>query len=113
MTPSPDARRPRALRGIPSSRNSNCVAIASVVPGSSTRMRVRPRDVKVDPKHGRGATRAEVISTASQAGFASESYKDVFTDYHGFAQSALDREELPAGQRRQIKRYFRLIQPRR
>ncbi|MEZ4385813.1 MAG: hypothetical protein R3A79_31130 [Nannocystaceae bacterium] len=80
--------------------------------GEASRMRVRPRDVKVDPKHGRGATRAEVISTASQEGFASASYLDVFTDYHGFAQSALDREELPAGQRRQIKRYFRLIQPR-
>ncbi len=81
--------------------------------GEASQMKVRARNVKVDPRHGRGATRAEVISTASQDGFASESYRDVFTDYHGFAQSALDGDEVPIGQRRQIKRYFRLIQPRR
>lgn len=81
--------------------------------GEASQIKVRARNVKVDPRHGRGATRAEVISTASQDGFASESYRDVFTDYHGFAQSALDGDEVPVGQRRQIKRYFRLIQPRR
>lgn len=81
--------------------------------GEASRIKVRPRNVKVDPQHGRGATRAEVISTASQEGFASESYRDVFTDYHGFAQSAVDGDDMPVGQRRQIKRYFRLIQPRR
>ena len=81
--------------------------------GEASQIKVRARNVKVDPQHGRGATRAEVISTASQDGFASESYRDVFTDYHGFAQSALDGDEVPVGQRRQIKRYFRLIQPRR
>jgi len=81
--------------------------------GDPTGLKARARNVKVNPKHGRGATRAEVISTASQEGFASESYRDVYTDYHGFAQSALDGDEVPVGQRRQIKRYFRLIQPRR
>ncbi len=81
--------------------------------GDPSGLKARARDVKVNPKHGRGATRAEVISTASQEGFASESYRDVYTDYHGFAQSALDGDEVPVGQRRQIKRYFRLIQPRR
>ncbi len=81
--------------------------------GDPSGLKARARNVKVNPKHGRGATRAEVISTASQEGFASESYRDVYTDYHGFAQSALDGDEVPVGQRRQIKRYFRLIQPRR
>jgi len=81
--------------------------------GEQSGIKARPRNVKVNPQHGRGATRAEVISTASQEGFASESYRDVFTDYHGFAQSALDGDEVPVGQRLQVKRYFRLIQPRR
>lgn len=81
--------------------------------GDATKADVRLKNVKVDPRQGRGTSRAEVIATASQEGFASADYRDVFTDYKAFAQSALDREELPPAQRRQVRRYFQLIQPRR
>jgi hypothetical protein len=57
-------------------------------------------------------SRAEVIRDASQEGFANESYRDVYKDYRGHAQSAIDNEALPAAARRRIKRYYQLIQPR-
>ena len=52
-----------------------------------------------------------MIETASQDGFATESYKRVYRDYKSFAQSAMDNEELPSGQRRRVKRYYQMIQP--
>lgn len=70
------------------------------------------RDVKVDARRGRGATRAEIIRSSSQEGFAGESYRDVYQDYRDFAQSALDDETVPPPKRRSVKRYFQLIQPR-
>jgi hypothetical protein len=81
--------------------------------GDPTGMKAKIKGVKVNPKHGRGATRAEIIRTASQEGFANTAYSDVFTDYKNFAQSSIDSEAVPAPQRRRIKRYFQMIQPRR
>jgi len=81
--------------------------------GDPAGLKVKTRQIKVNPKHGSGATRAEVIRTASQEGFANTGYRDVFTDYKSFAQSSIDSEAVPAPQRRRIKRYFQLIQPRR
>jgi hypothetical protein len=69
--------------------------------------------IKVNPKKGSGATRAEIIRTASQEGFADASYRDVYQDYKNFAQSSLDSDAMPAPQRRRVKRYFQMIQPRR
>ena len=74
---------------------------------------VNTKGIRVNPKKGQGATRAETIRTASQEGFANASYRDVFTDYKSFAQSSIDNESIPAPQRRRIKRYFQMIQPRR
>lgn len=62
---------------------------------------------------GPGTSRAVTIHDATQRGFANTPYDDVFTDYRGFAQSALDDETLPAAQRDAARRYFRLIQPRK
>lgn len=81
--------------------------------GDPSGLEVKTRQIKVNPKHGRGATRAEVIRTASQEGFANTGYRDVYTDYKSFAQSSIDSEAVPAPQRRRIKRYFQMIQPRR
>jgi hypothetical protein len=81
--------------------------------GDPTAMKVKTRSIKVNPKHGRGATRAETIRTASQEGFADASYRDVYQEYKNFAQSSLDSEAMPAPQRRRVKRYFQMIQPRR
>lgn len=73
---------------------------------------VRLRDVHVQAKAGRGVSRAEVIRESSQRGFATEAYRDVYTSYRAFAQSAMDNETLPAAQRRAVKRYYQLIAPR-
>lgn len=81
--------------------------------GDPAGIKARTKPVKVNPKKGSGATRAEVIRTASQEGFADAAYRDVYQDYRNFAQSSLDSEALPAPQRRRIKRYFQMIQPRR
>lgn len=78
---------------------------------NSTRLRVSPKNVRVDAQPGRGVSRAEVIRQSSQEGFATEAYRDVFVDYRAFAQSALDHESVPANQRRTIQRYYQLIQP--
>lgn len=81
--------------------------------GDKTGLKVKPKDVRVNPRQGKGMTKAEIIRTASQEGFASESYRDTFQDYKAFAQSTIDSEALPAEQRRRVKRYFQMIQPRR
>ena len=59
-----------------------------------------------------GRSRAQVIRSATQAGFSDRDYRDVFIDYRAFAQSALDDETIPASLRETARRYFRLIQPR-
>lgn len=87
-------------------------AIESLGEDGTTMGGVDYRNVKVEAQHGRGATRAEIIRTSSQEGFAGEAYRDVYKDYRGFAQSALDDEAVPAPKRRNVKRYFQLIQPR-
>src|SRR5690606_29764179 len=63
--------------------------------GDPNSMDVNAKNERVDAKHGKGQTRAEVIETASQEGFATESYRRVYRDYESFAQSAMDSEELP------------------
>ncbi len=73
---------------------------------------VKKKNVHVKAKHGRGVSRAEVIRDSSQKGFATESYREVFTDYRGHAQSAIDNEALPPAKRRAVKRYYQYIQPR-
>ena len=80
--------------------------------GDPTSLRVKETNVQVDAKRGRGVSRAEVIRDSSQRGFATEPYREVFRDYRGHAQSALDNEALPANKRRAVKRYYQLIQPR-
>lgn len=81
--------------------------------GDPSGLKVKKKDIRVSPKQGSGMTKAEIIRTASQEGFASESYRDTYRDYRSFAQSSLDSESLPAEQRRRVKRYFQMIQPRR
>jgi hypothetical protein len=80
--------------------------------GDPTGINAKKRNLNVDAKQGRGATRAEVIEQASQDGFANTSYQRVYRDYRSFAQSAIDSETVPPGQRRRVRRYYKLIQPR-
>ena len=80
--------------------------------GEDSALATNKTTVRVKAKEGKGVSRAEVIRDSSQQGFATEAYRDVYTDYRGFAQSALDNEALPAARRRAVRRYYQLIQPR-
>jgi hypothetical protein len=61
---------------------------------------------------GQGPSRAEVIAGAADRGFVGRNYKRVFTEYRTVAESAIDKEQVPAGYRFYVQRYFQLIRPR-
>jgi hypothetical protein len=66
----------------------------------------------VKAKHGRGVSKAEILKDASQHGFATEPYRDMYKQYRDFAQSAIDSDAFPPAQRRLVKRYLQMIQGR-
>jgi hypothetical protein len=80
--------------------------------GNPMGLDAKKKNVHVKAKPGKGVSRAEVIRDSSQKGFATESYRKVYTDYRGHAQSAIDNEALPPAKRRAVKRYYQYIQPR-
>ncbi|MBA2662193.1 MAG: hypothetical protein H0U74_07845 [Bradymonadaceae bacterium] len=60
---------------------------------------------------GAGQSRSEIIRGASEEGFATTEYKDVYGDYSSVVEEVMEREKVPAGYRYYIKRYFQLIKP--
>ncbi|WP_146618267.1 hypothetical protein [Lujinxingia litoralis] len=58
-----------------------------------------------------GKSRSEVIRGASEEGFASTEYQEVYADYESIAEEVMEREDVPEGYRHFIKRYFQLIRP--
>ena len=58
-----------------------------------------------------GRSRSEIIRSASEEGFATVDYQDVFVDYEDIAEEVMEREAVPDGYRYYIKRYFQLIRP--
>ena len=60
---------------------------------------------------GEGPSRSEVIRVASEGGFATTEYQDVYADYHEIAEEVMRREQVPDGYRYYIQRYFQLIRP--
>lgn len=61
---------------------------------------------------GQGPSRAEVIAGAAERGFVGPNYKRVFTEYHTVAEQSIGKEDIPAGYRFYVQRYFQLIRPR-
>jgi hypothetical protein len=61
---------------------------------------------------GEGAASAEVISGAAERGFVGKGYHDVFVQYENVAEEALEKDDIPAGYRFYVRRYFQLIRPR-
>jgi hypothetical protein len=61
---------------------------------------------------GAGPTRSQVIRSAAQSGFASARYRHVYGDYRAHAEAALEADQVPAGYRFQVRRYFELVRPR-
>lgn len=61
---------------------------------------------------GKGHDRSKVIQGAADKGFVGKGYKDVYGEYKTVAESALKQDEIPAGYRFYVRRYFDLIRPR-
>jgi hypothetical protein len=83
------------------------------VQGGATTLKASTEDTHVEGQDtGQGASRSEVIQGAAERGFASRSYTKVYREYHAVAEEALTRDEIPAGYRFYVRRYFQLIRPR-
>lgn len=80
--------------------------------GEETNMNSQAKDSKVDGRNAKGPSKSEIIKAASEKGFATTDYKDVYVDYESVVEDVMDREKVPAGYRYYIKRYFELIKPR-
>jgi hypothetical protein len=80
--------------------------------GEETDMASQAKDTKVDGRNAGGPSKSEIIKAASEKGFATTEYKDVYVDYESVVEEVMEREEVPAGYRYYIKRYFELIKPR-
>jgi len=78
----------------------------------ATDMQGELRDSQVKGTGDKGPTRSEVILDAADRGFATASYRKVFSDYRSHAEEVLDREDIPGGYRFYVRRYFQLIRPR-
>jgi hypothetical protein len=80
--------------------------------GEETSIDSERKDSKVSGRKGGGPSKSEIIRSASEKGFATTDYKDVYVDYESVVEEVMEREEVPAGYRYYIKRYFELIKPR-
>jgi hypothetical protein len=80
--------------------------------------RTRLAGTKFDEQHApapalsEGETESNVVEVAARAGFASRSYRKVHQDYSKVVEDTLQRQEIPPGSRRYVRRYFDLIRPR-
>ena len=61
---------------------------------------------------GEGAASSEVIYGAAERGFTGRGYQKVYTDYKTVAEQVMSEDEIPAGYRFYVQRYFQLIRPR-
>lgn len=61
---------------------------------------------------GQGPSNSEVILAAAERGFKGGPYKKVYKDYRTYAESQINKDEIPDGYRFYVRRYFQLIRPR-
>jgi hypothetical protein len=81
--------------------------------GASTDLKGKTVDVTAaGADTGQGTASSQVIYGAAERGFVGRSYKRVFTDYQTVAEQALNQDQIPAGYRFYVRRYFQLIRPR-
>lgn len=80
--------------------------------GERERTASRTRDVNVAGEPGEGPSSRQVVSAAAQRGFATRGWKRVHQDYRGVVEERMERQSIPAGHRRYVRRYFELIRPR-
>lgn len=77
-----------------------------------TELKASHQDSQLRGVHGRGPTRSQVILDAADRGFVTHGYEKVYADYRAHAEAVLERDEIPAGYRFYVRRYFQLIRPR-
>lgn len=81
--------------------------------GKKTANKVGTTDITVAGQDaGKGPKRSEVILGAADKGFVVKGYKKVYAEYKTVAEEALKQDEIPAGYRFYVRRYFDLIRPR-
>jgi len=81
--------------------------------GDATDLKGKTRDVTAaGADTGQGTASSQVIYGAAERGFVGRGYKQVFTDYETVAERALTQDQIPAGYRFYVRRYFQLIRPR-
>ena len=80
--------------------------------GEETSMDAEHYKTKVDGVDGEGGSSTEVIKGASEKGFADTEYREVYEEYSKVLEETLDAENVPAGYRFYVRRYFQLIRPR-
>ena len=81
--------------------------------GKKTSNKVGTADIQVAGQNaGAGPKRSEVILGAADKGFVGQGYKKVYDEYKTVAEQALKADEIPAGYRFYVRRYFDLIRPR-
>lgn len=81
--------------------------------GDATKLKGQTKDVTaVAQDTGEGTASAEVIYGAAERGFVGRGYRKVYTDYKTVAERVINRDEVPAGYRFYVQRYFQLIRPR-
>jgi hypothetical protein len=81
--------------------------------GRATTNKVGTADTQIAGQNaGDGPKRSEVILGAADKGFTGRGYKKVYDQYKTVAEEALKQDEIPAGYRFYVRRYFDLIRPR-
>ncbi len=81
--------------------------------GKKTSMKAGTYDTQIAGANaGKGPDRSKVIQGAADKGFIGRGYKQVYGEYKTVAESALKQDEIPAGYRFYVRRYFDLIRPR-
>ncbi len=81
--------------------------------GPKTNNKVGTQDIQITGANaGEGPKRSEVILGAADKGFVGTGYKKVYDEYKTVAEEALKADEIPAGYRFYVRRYFDLIRPR-
>ncbi len=81
--------------------------------GKKTANKVGTTDIQIAGQDNKGGPkRSEVILGAADKGFVGKGYKKVYDEYKTVAEEALKQDEIPAGYRFYVRRYFDLIRPR-
>ena len=80
--------------------------------GKKTKLRARFKEDFVAGREGQGESKSRVVYSAATKGFSSQSYRRVHQDYSEVVEEKMERQEVPAGKRRYVRRYFDLIRPR-